>query len=317
MQRILEAAAEHVRGHTVALAAALPGLLADAAEPVAPPPPQERPPVPHRRPVVPVASPFAATWHPAGLRSPSMKPNNKGSGSGDGSGDGCGGDLRRGSVTSHAQLLPRLDAEAGSSLALGGSQGFGSIELPTQDSQQLSGFDRLDSMRMPSFSDNFRTTRAVSGHGDRFVASGVVFSSARRPSDLDSAPMMPSFMQRRHGLGGSAADPSGDAGGSARPLEYGPRMGSPVALGRAGSSSTTRPQRPQRLGLGGQIFGRESSHSLQHYLDDSQVRRTGHPPMLQHHRCPASSAQDASCHSPVCYDVRISCSALGSARVKH
>jgi len=289
MQRILEAAAGHVRGHTVALAAALPGLLADAAELVAPPPPLERPPVP-RRPAVPVASPFAATRPPAGLRSPSATPGKGTSGSGDGCG---GGDLRRGSVASHAghaQLLPRFDSEAGSSAALGGSQGFGSLELPAQDSQQLSGFDRIDSVRMPSFSDNFRTTRAVSGQGG-YVASGLVFSSSRVPSDVDSVtPLLPSFMQRRHGPGASAAAATGaDAGEPARPLEYGPPMGSPIALGRAGSSSTTR---PQRLGLGGLIAGRESSHSLQHYLDDSQVR-TGRQLELHDDCCPASFNEGA------------------------
>ena len=271
MQRILDAAAEHVRGHAVALAAALPGLLADA-EPNAPF--VERPPVP-RHPAVPVSSPFAATKPPAGLRC-SLSPS-KGSGAGD------GGDLpsaRRSSVLSHAghAQLGRFDSEAGSSGALGGgSHGAGSLELPAQDSQQLSGFDRIDSVRMPSFSDNFRTVRAASGQDDRlaqaassgFVTSGLVFSSSRRPSDLDSvSPMLPSFMQRRHGLGASTAAPDSEAM-PAKPASYGPPVGSPVALGRAGSSSTTR---PQSLGFGGTIFGRESSHSLQHYLDDSQAR---------------------------------------------
>ncbi len=277
MQRILEAAAEHVRGHTVALAAALPGLLVDA-EPAATLP-VERPSVPHRRPAVPVASPFAATRPPAGLRSPSSTPSK-----GVGSGDSCAGDLRRGSAashTGHAQLLPRFDSEAESSGVLGGAQGFGSLELPAQDSQQLSGFDRIDSVRMPSFSDNFRTTRAVSGHGG-YVASGLVFSSSRVPSDVESVtPLLPSFMQRR----ASAAATGGDAGGSARPLGYGTPTGSPIALGRAGSLSTTR---PQRLGLGGLIAGRESSHSLQHYLDDSQVR-TGRQWELHDDCCLASS----------------------------
>ena len=143
MERILEAAAEHVCDHTVALAAALPGLLADAE----PAPPSRRPAA------VPVASPFAATRPPAGLRSPSATPS-KGS-----SGDELA-TARHSSVASHAghaQLLPSFDSESGSA-ALGGGTGHGagSVELPAQDSQQLSAFERIDSVRMPSFGEHFR-----------------------------------------------------------------------------------------------------------------------------------------------------------------
>ena len=271
MQRILAAAAEHVRGHTVALAAALPDLLADA-EPVAPLQAA-------RRPAVPMASPFAATKPPAGLRSPSATPS-KGSSGGNGSGSCELPSARRSSMISHAghaQLLPSFDSEAGSAALGGGSHGAGSMELPAQDSQHL-GFDRLDSVRMPSFSDNFRTVRVASlqadRYGDRFVASGLVFSS-RRPSDLDSvSPMLPSFMPRRQG----PAPADFDVSGSSRPAGglHGLLGGSPAALARAGSSSTTQAQ--QLHGLGG-IAGRESSHSLQHYLDDSQVRAA---PVVSH-----------------------------------
>jgi hypothetical protein len=267
IERILDAAAGHMCSHTVALAAALPGVLADA-EPAAPP----------RRPAaVPVASPFAATRAPAGLRSPSATPS-KGS-----SGDDPPS-ARRGSVASHvghAQLLPSFDSEAGSAALGGAGHGVGSVELPAQDSQQLSGFDRIDSVRMPSFgdhfrmpsfSDNFRTVRAASLNdhlGDRSsTPSGLVFNSSSRPlgSPYSAISPLPSFMQRQ----APGVDPDGDAGGAAGPR---PAPASP-ALARAGSSSTTRPQL-RKLSPGGALAARDSSHSLQHYLDNDGVQE-GH-----------------------------------------
>ena len=142
-------AAEHMCDHAVALAAALPSLLSDAEAAVPPPAP--------RRPAVPVASPFAVTRTPAGLQSPPAVPASKGAGS-----DDMPSSARRSSIASHvghAQLLPSFDSEAGSAALGGGVHGVGSVELPTQDSQQLSGFDRIDSVRMPSFGDHFRTDR--------------------------------------------------------------------------------------------------------------------------------------------------------------
>ena len=291
-QRILEAAAEHMCDHAVALAAALPSLLSDAEAAVPPPAP--------RRPAVPVASPFAVTRTPAGLQSPPAVPASKGAGS-----DDMPSSARRSSIASHvghAQLLPSFDSEAGSAALGGGVHGVGSVELPTQDSQQLSGFDRidsvrmpsfgdhfrtdrLDSMRMPSFRDNFRTVRAASLNcTDRSLPSVLVFNSPSRPSgDLDAAPwLLPSFMPRRPPA--APLDSDSSAAGAPPGLRVPPPPPSP-ALAPAGSSSTARHQL-RRLGAGGALAARDSSHSLQHYLEGDGVHEGQHPPQHQQQLSP-------------------------------